>query len=169
MLDEQTAEARAQLDREALAGLDPNSMMMEVGYRPNGQAVFDPMGVPSRTFRDGIAADEWKIYDDPAALREMRAKNYYQLTKIALQDIGMMEGEDWPGMWDIRSLKEFNANWEVQERAMTLYMENNETYLQKHQERNGWISNFDGLKEETAAMYKAIERRLRIFENGTYN
>ena len=58
MLDEQEAEMRAQLDREALAGLDPNSLMTQVGYRPNEQAVFAPMGVPGAVFRKAIIAAE---------------------------------------------------------------------------------------------------------------
>ena len=217
MLDEQNAETRAQLDREALAGLDPNSLMTKLGYRPNEQAVFSPMGMPGRTFRDAIAADEWKIYD-PTALREMRVKNYYQLTKIALQDIGMMDGEEWTGKWGINSEDEFKKNWAVQEDAMTLYMDHIEGYMRgasdeldlfdlrgqqivgildpskpitvtpvglmavghrwgaqgirdymEHLEKNGWVSNFDELPPEIAKKFKAIERRLRVFQNGSYN
>ena len=39
----------------------------------------------------------------------------------------------------------------------------------RHQERNGWISDFGGLDDELAKDYKAVEKRLREFENATYN
>ena len=46
MLDEQTAEARAQLDRGALAGLDPNSMVTKLSDDySRGQAWSDPLKV----------------------------------------------------------------------------------------------------------------------------
>ena len=65
MLDEQEAEACAQLDREALAGLDSNYAMIKAGYRPNDQAVWGAMGVPGKAFSSAVvAAEQGKLDDD---------------------------------------------------------------------------------------------------------
>ena len=39
----------------------------------------------------------------------------------------------------------------------------------KHQKKNGWVSDFDDLDEETRGRYLRIETRLRKFENVQYN
>ena len=39
----------------------------------------------------------------------------------------------------------------------------------EHLEKNGWVSDFDELPPEIAKKFKAIERRLRMFQNESYN
>ena len=39
----------------------------------------------------------------------------------------------------------------------------------EHLEKNGWVSDFDELSPEIAKKFKAIERRLRMFQNESYN
>ena len=102
MFDSFEAEAYAQLEAEALAGLDPNSMMTKVGYRPNAQAVWGAMGVPGQTFRDGIGRAEWPQHsaDQREALKV--TANFINLRRSRLRtsvDIGMKNGEEWTGMW----------------------------------------------------------------------
>ena len=116
-------------EARTVAGLDPNSMMMKVGYRPNEQAVWGAMGVPGRRFRDEIGRAEWPKDDDAQREELKRTANFYQLTQIALEDIGMKDGEGWIGKWGITSAAEFNKNWAVQEDAMTLYMDHIERYM----------------------------------------
>ena len=129
MVDSFEAESRAQLEREALAGLDRNSMMMEVGYRPNEQAVWGAMGVPGDVFRGEIgrreSSDNWK-----AERTEPVALGRYQLRIIALKDVKLMDAEgNWTGRWGIGTKSQFLASSDVQNLAMTEYMRNNEGYL----------------------------------------
>ena len=39
----------------------------------------------------------------------------------------------------------------------------------RHLEKNNWVSNFDEFDDETKKKYRAIEKRLREFENAPYN
>ena len=39
----------------------------------------------------------------------------------------------------------------------------------KHQRKNGWISDFDALDDDTRLRYQRIETRLRKFKNVQYN
>ena len=124
--EEQT---RENLNREALAGFDPNSLMTKLGYRPNEQAVFGPMGVPGDVFRDEIgrreSSNNWK-----AERTEPVALGRYQLRIIALKDVKLMDAEgNWTGRWGIRSKSQFLADSDVQNLAMTEFMRNNERYL----------------------------------------
>ena len=124
------AETRAQLDREALAGLDPNAMMTEVGYRPNGQAVFGPMGVPGAVFRKAISDAERSHLEQVGG-----GYGLYQLTPIALRDIGLWdENNEWSGQWGIDTAADFLTSLALQDRALTLYMKHNDQYL--HGARN---------------------------------
>ena len=126
MVDSFEAESRAQLEREALAGLDRNSMMMEVGYRPNEQAVWGAMGVPGETFRKMIADRErsYEPGENPNAFGE------YQLTKGGLIDIKMMRADGtWTGKHGITSTKQFFDNIDVQNLAFTEYMSVTEGYV----------------------------------------
>ena len=121
MLDSFEAETRAQLDREALAGLDPNAMMTEVGYRPNEQAVWGAMGVPGGAFCAAIvAAEQGKLDDDTGT-----AFGMYQLKIIGLKDIGVMdENGEWTCELNVCSKERFLASKELQDRALTDYMRN---------------------------------------------
>ena len=210
MLDSFEAETRAQLDREALAGLDPNAMMTEVGYRPNGQAVFGPMGVPGAVFRKAISDAERSHLEQVGG-----GYGLYQLTPIALRDIGLWdENNEWSGQWGIDTAADFLTSLALQDRALTLYMKHNDQYLHgarntldvfdyrgqmvmglegnfritpvgfmaaahrrghgdvrayiRHQEENGWVSDFDGLDGDWPEIFKQIETRLRTFENVPY-
>ena len=214
MLDEQSAEGRAQLDREALAGLDPNSLMTKLSDHSRGQAVFSPMGVPGKAFRAAIVAAERGKLDDDTGI----AFGMYQLKIIGLEDIGVMDKNgEWTCELDVCTKERFLASKELQDRALTAYMRNTQKYLRdagnldvfdylrqkiigifdptkpititpvglmaaahaeghgkvrafiKHQKKNGWVSDFDDLDEETRGRYLRIETRLRKFENVQYN
>ena len=52
------------------------------------------------------------------------------MTPIALRDIGLWdENNEWSGMWEINTARDFLASLELQDRALTLYMKNNDQYL----------------------------------------
>ena len=131
MLDEQTAEARAQLDRGALAGLDPNSMVTKLSDDySRGQAVFGPMGVPGNAFRTAIGRAEW-YNRSPEELETLkRTENFYQFLEGALIDVGLMKrNREWTGQWGINSMDQFKMSWSAQERAFSAYMPILERYL----------------------------------------
>ncbi len=116
------AETRDDFEVQRLAGLDPNSLMMKLGYSPNEQAVFGPMGVPGDIFRDEIgrreSSNSWK-----AERTEPVALGRYQLKIIALRDVRLMDAEgNWTKKWGIRTKEQFLASREVQNLAMTQYM-----------------------------------------------
>ena len=109
MYDSFEAETRAQLDREAeaLAGLDPNSMMTKVGYRPRVQAVFGPMGVPGAVFRKAIS-DAERSHPRTGGGR-LRAVS---TDAIALRDIGLWdENNEWSGQWGIWTAEDFLTSY----------------------------------------------------------
>ena len=113
-------------EAQGFAGLDSDSMMTKVGYRPNGQAVFGPMGVPGEVFRKMIADRERSYVPG----QNPRAFGEYQLTIGALQDVKMMDTkENWTGKWDIWSVEDYFKNLDVQNMAFTEYMGLTELYL----------------------------------------
>ena len=130
MYDSFEAEARAQLDREAIAGRDPNSMMTKLTDRSRGQAVFGPMGVPGNAFRTAIGRAEW-YNASPDDLEELkRTANFYQFLDGALIDVGLKERKGkWTGQWGINSMEKFKMSWSAQERAFSAYMPILERYL----------------------------------------
>ena len=168
--------------------------------------------------QDEIGRAEWPDHTEKQREARKVTANYYQLTQIALEDIGMKDGEEWTGKWGINSEKHFYENWAVQEDAMTLCMDHIEGYMHgagdeldlfdlrgqqivgvldpnkpititpvglmaaghrwgaqgvrdymEHLEENGWVSDFDKLPPKIAKEFKAIEKRLRIFQNMPYN
>ena len=130
MLDSFEAESRAQLDREALAGLDPESLVTKLSDNSRGQAVFGPMGVPGNAFRTAIGRAEW-YNRSPEELETLKwTENFYQFKKLALVDVGLMKKNgEWTGQWGINSMKQFEKSWSAQERAFSAYMPILERYL----------------------------------------
>ena len=126
MLDSFEAESRAQLEREALAGLDRNYVVTELSDR-TPQEPLPPMGVPGTVFRRAISDAERSHLDQVGG-----GYGLYQLRKIALRDIGLLdENNEWSGKWGIRTAEDFLTSLELQDRALNLYMENNDRYLRK--------------------------------------
>ena len=219
MLDSFEAESRAQLEREADA-LVGRGLLTD---RSRGQDVAS-MGVAGTIFRNQIHLAEKSEWDE-VRRGETNAYGYYQLTEIALRDIGLMdENNEWTGQWEIKETRQFLDRRDVQQQAMTKYMANMERYLHSgrydafdyvgqeivgiktqeiaamgsvgtpitispvglmaaahrwgdggvrsyidYQIENDWVSNFEGLDEDTRNKYLAIETRLRVFENVAYN
>ena len=115
-------------EAQTFAGLDPHSMLTKLGYRPNGQAVFGPMGVPGEIFREMIADRErsYEPGENPNAFGE------YQITRDGLIDIKMMRPDGtWTGKHGINSTKAFFDNIDVQNLAFIEYMAITEHYVRE--------------------------------------
>ena len=101
------------------------------------------MGVPGGTFRNQIHLAERSEWDE-VRRGDTNAYGYYQLTEIALRDIGLMdEKNDWTGQWGITNTLQFLERPGAQEQAMTKYMANMERYL-----RGGHYDAFDYVGQE---------------------
>ena len=126
MLDSFEAEARAQREAEALDGLDRDYAVAELSHRAP-QEPLSPMGVPGAVFRKAISDAERSHLEQVGG-----GYGLYQLTEISLRDIGLWdENNEWSGQWRIWTAEDFLTSLELQDRALNLYMENNDRYLRK--------------------------------------
>ena len=98
------------------------------------------MGVPGGTFRNQIHLAERSEWDE-VRRGDTNAYGYYQLTEIALRDIGLMDEKN--GQWGITNTLQFLERPGAQEQAMIKYMANMERYL-----RGGHYDAFDYVGQE---------------------
>ncbi|MBT4769091.1 MAG: hypothetical protein HOO00_01005 [Rhodospirillaceae bacterium] len=100
-------------------------------------------------FRHQIHKKESRDENYDAKHPNDRAWGRYQMTPIALQDVGMMDtNEKWTGKYGVYNKDDFLGNQKAQEKVMADYMKRNREILEKNGALQFEGQKFNGVKAE---------------------